>query len=133
MAARKELPPDVENFKRRDYSITCGTLETTNWREAIEYASRMKNSLIIDVRDHGELPELRLSGVMQLPVAELQKHPEKVSSVEQLFLFCKTGVRSAKAAAFLKEIFPEKKIVSIEGGILDPSSPLNSSYHGAKA
>ena len=133
MAARKELPPDVENFKRRDYSITCGTLETTNWREAIEWASRMKNSLIIDVRDHGELPELRLSGVMQLPVAELQKHPEKVSSVEQLFLFCKTGTRSAKAAAFLKEIFPEKKIVSIEGGILDPSSPLNSADHGAKA
>ena len=108
-------------------------METINWSKALEWVNLTKNALIIDVRTSGELPEMQFPGIVQIPKPELEKHPERIASVEHLFLFCRSGIRSAETAAFLKTTFPEKRIFSIEGGILDPSSPLNSAAYGAKA
>ena len=132
-SARKDLPADQEALRNKDYSIQCGAVETINWAKAIDWANQTENALIIDVRAPGELPEIQFPGIVQIPKPELEKHPERIASVEHLFLFCRSGIRSAETAAFLKTTFPEKRIFSIEGGILDPSSPLNSAAYGAKA
>ena len=132
-SVRKNIPSDRESFTKRDYSIQCGAVETINWNKAMEWASQIESALIIDVRAPGEWPEIQFPGSLQIPKPELEKHPERIASVEHLFLFCRSGIRSAKTAAFLKKTFPEKKIFSIEGGIMDPSSPLNSAAYGAKA
>ena len=131
--AREEIPNSSEEFIQKEYDIQCGAVETINWQKAVEWAKGFENSLIIDVRALGEGPEIGLSGVVQIPKSELEQQPEKVKKAEHVFLFCRSGVRSAQAAGFLKKIFPEKSIFSIEGGILDPSSPLKSAYHESKA
>jgi len=46
---------------------------------------------------------------------------------------CASGQRSQQLAIELKQQFPEKKIFSVEGGILHPSSPLNSNKNDKKA
>ena len=130
--ARREIPKTREEYLTRDYSIQCGVVEKISWKKALEWIRGFENSLIIDVRAIGEAPELDLSGVVQIPKPELEQHPEKLATTEHLFLFCRSGVRSAQAAGFLKKIFPEKKIFSIEGGILDPASPFNTVTHAAK-
>lgn len=132
-SARKDLPADRETLRNKDYSIQCGAVETITWAKAIDWTNQKENARIIDVRASGELPEMQFPGSLQIPKSELEKYPERLASVEHLFLFCRSGIRSAQAAAFLKKTFPEKRIFSIEGGILDPSSPLNSATYGAKA
>lgn len=132
-SAREEIPITREEFSKKDYAINCGAVETISWQKAMEWANGFENSLVIDVRALREEPQVELYGVVRIPKSELEQQPEKVKAAEHVFLFCKSGVRSAQAAGFLKNIYPEKRIFSIVGGILDPSSPLNSAYHESKA
>lgn len=127
-----QIPITREDFLKRDNSIQCGAVETISWQKTFEWAQGLENALIIDVRALGEAPELELSGVVQIPKPELEQRPEKIAAAEHVFLFCRSGVRSFQAASFLKKVFPEKKIFSIEGGIMDPASPINSVAYASK-
>ena len=61
--------------------------------------------LLLDVRNPDEWVEQRVPGVPLIPLAEL---PERVAEVprpddgQPLLVICRSGARSAKAAAFLR-------------------------------
>jgi adenylyltransferase/sulfurtransferase len=86
----------------------------------------MNNSVLVDIRETGEKPLLKKDYLRNMPQGELRENPELLSAYENILLVCASGQRSAQLATELKQQFPEKKIFSVEGGILHPSSPLNS-------
>ena len=126
----KDIPRNLEAFKSKNYDITCGLAESISWEKAFDWSRNLASSKLIDIREPGELPELQYSGIEKIPMSILLKDPKELEPVENILLFCKSGQRSQNLAEHLKKTFPEKKIFSVEGGILHPSSPLNSNIHG---
>jgi rhodanese-related sulfurtransferase len=96
-----------------------------SWIEAPELARRLEREprpLIIDVRGPDEFTgELgHLTGARNIPVAEL---PEKIGDLDrfktgQVVLVCRTQMRSAKAAAMLREA-GFRDVAVLRGGMLE--------------
>lgn len=124
--AREEIPKNKEKFRRKDYNISCGIAEIIKWDKALEWSKKLENYKLIDIREPNEEPFFKFSGIEKIPMRNLEKNPEQLKMVEHIILFCKTGKRSKNMAENLKKQFPEKKIFSVAGGILDPASPLKT-------
>lgn len=124
-ASKKNIPKNEAAFRKRGYNIRCGMTESISWKEAMKWPKKTDNFKLIDIREPGEVPAFNASWIENIPMSVLRNNPEQLKSVESIILFCKLGKRSKNLAEKLKKRFPQKKIVSIKGGILDPSSPLN--------
>jgi sulfur-carrier protein adenylyltransferase/sulfurtransferase len=83
--------------------------------------------VVLDVREPQEYQINRIEGSVLIPLGELgQRYGELDPSVE-IVAQCKSGMRSAKAAEFLRE--KGYRVKNLKGGILDwvdrvdPSQP----------
>lgn len=130
-ASGKNIPENEEAFRKTDYNITCGLAESISWEKALDWSRNLESLKLIDIRELNEEPRFERSGIEQIPIGELTENSELLERVEHILLFCKSGHRSMILAEQLKKRFPEKKIFSVEGGILHPSSPLKTENHGA--
>lgn len=72
--------------------------------------------LLIDVRDLAERKERSLGGE-HIPMTLLPKHVQFLPIERELILYCKSGVRSAKAVLYLRSVLPNVTILSLKGGI----------------
>lgn len=124
------IPQTEEAFTQTDYNLTCGLVEKITWENALHWTREIENSIIIDIREPKEEPEFDYPGIIKIPMDKLLDDTGVVEGVEEILLFCKSGNRSMKLARQLRKKFPEKKIFSIEGGILDSSSPLKKEFNG---
>lgn len=124
------IPEDKEAFGKMDYNVTCGFAVNVSWKKALDWSRNLESSKLIDIREPNEEPVFDQSGIEKIPMGELAENSQQLELVEHILLFCKSGQRSMKLAEQLKKRFPEKKIFSIEGGILHPSSPLKTEDHG---
>ena len=124
--SKKDLPADEEIFRSKNYNITCGLSESISWEKAMDWKHSLKSSILVDIREPEEEPVLEWEDISKIPMSVLKEDQEKVRSFENIILFCKSGRRSESMAAVLKKQFPEKKVFSVEGGIMHPASPLNS-------
>lgn len=126
--ARKDshlnIPKDKEAFKKTDYNITCGLAENISWEKALDWAANFEKSKLIDIREPDELPKMDQEKILKVPMSVLAKNPEHLQEYENIMLFCQSGQRSLNLAEQLKKLFPEKKIFSVEGGVLHPGSPF---------
>lgn len=129
--SRKNIPENEEAFSKTGYDVTCGLAENISWEKALDWSRNLERSKLIDIRELNEEPVFDRSGIEKIPMGQVADDPQQLRSVEHILLFCKSGQRSMKLAEQLKNIFPEKKIFSIEGGILHSSSPFNTEKHGA--
>ena len=127
-----KIPQSKEAFLNTEYNITCGLAENISWEKALDWARNSGSSILIDIREPGEEPLLEHELVKKIPMGKLTEDPGQVQSLENIILFCKSGGRSTSLAEQLKNTFPEKKIFSVEGGILHPSSPLKTEDHGTQ-
>jgi len=90
-----------------------------------------KRLIVIDVRLDEELQVARVSGAIHLPLDQFPSHAEKLDIPEdaEVMTLCHHGVRSLKAALFLREQGIAPRAKSIAGGIelwslaADPSVP----------
>lgn len=123
-ASAKEIPGNIEAFSKKHYDITCGLAEEISWEKALDWSKSLENVRLIDIREAYEEPQLDRPGIEKIPMNDLAEDPGQLEQVEHILLFCKSGQRSMKLAEQLKQRFPEKKIFSVKGGILHPSSPL---------
>ncbi|WP_339647228.1 HesA/MoeB/ThiF family protein [uncultured Salegentibacter sp.] len=123
---RENLPKSQKDFRNRNYNINCGIAEGINWEKALDWTRNMNNSILLDIREPGEKPFFEKEYLSKKPMGKIRNNPESLSAYENILLFCASGQRSSQLAKELKQQFPEKKIFSVEGGILDPASPLNS-------
>jgi molybdopterin/thiamine biosynthesis adenylyltransferase/rhodanese-related sulfurtransferase/molybdopterin converting factor small subunit len=83
---------------------------------------------IIDVREPNEYQINRIPGSELIPLGDVPKRYGELNPDEDLVVHCKSGVRSAKAADFLRSV-GFKRVLNLKGGILDwvdkvdPSQP----------
>jgi sulfur-carrier protein adenylyltransferase/sulfurtransferase len=110
-----EIPKSLEEFGQMNYELACEGVSQVSWDEATGLASG--GGTWVDVREHGEIPGFELGDFLEIPLSELEKRYSELNKLGELLLFCQSGIRSQKAALFLKNIFPEKRIFSIKGGI----------------
>ena len=96
-----------------DYEEFCGVptrdehanLAGGEWDiEPLEVQRRLKNNEVIrlvDVRDPVELHISSLPGALLLPLTQLPQRFNELNPADELVLFCRTGVRSARAVRLL--------------------------------
>ena len=83
---------------------------------------------VIDVREPDEFEIAHIEGVPQIPLSVLNQRFTELDPNQQLYIHCKSGVRSMKALNFLREQ-GYKYVKSVKGGIsawadeIDPSIP----------
>lgn len=122
---KQDVPADRETFRSKDYNITCGLSESISWEKALDWKHSLKSSILVDIREPDEEPVMEGEDISKIPMSVLTEDQEKVRDFENIILFCKSGQRSEHMAVELKKQFPEKKVFSVEGGIIHPASPLN--------
>ncbi len=98
---------------------------------SVELNERLKRGeplFILDVREPQEYQINRIEGSTLIPLGELGQRYVELDPSQEIIAQCKSGVRSAKAAAFLREK-GFRRVRNLRGGILDwidkvdPSQP----------
>jgi adenylyltransferase/sulfurtransferase len=123
-----------------DYEQFCGIApaapEATVVNNATEITSvelkqrmdRGEKLRIIDVREPNEYQINRIPGTELIPLGDVPKRYHELDPNEELIVHCKSGVRSGKAADFLRSV-GFTRVLNLKGGILDwidkvdPSQP----------
>jgi len=83
---------------------------------------------IVDVREPNELQINRIPGSLHIPLGDIPKRYNELDPAAEYVMQCKSGVRSGKAADFLRSV-GFKRVLNLKGGILDwidkvdPSQP----------
>jgi molybdopterin/thiamine biosynthesis adenylyltransferase/rhodanese-related sulfurtransferase len=81
---------------------------------------------VIDVREPDEYEIARIKGVPLIPLSVLQQRFTELNPNEQIYIHCKSGVRSMKALLFLREQ-GFKYLKNVKGGINAWSDEIDSS------
>ena len=110
-----------------DYNMFCGispepATPTSNPDEVT--VQEMKKALdnptlnihVIDVREQDEYEIARVKGVPLFPLSTLPHHFTELDPNKQMYIHCKSGVRSMRALNFLREQ-GFKYVKSVKGGI----------------
>jgi sulfur-carrier protein adenylyltransferase/sulfurtransferase len=71
--------------------------------EEFRSKTRERNYLLIDVRQPGEFAEGHIPGAQLIPLPEIEKRAAELDGEKNLILYCRTGGRSAVAAALIKD------------------------------
>jgi adenylyltransferase/sulfurtransferase len=107
----------------RDYDAWCGTVSVPDGvpeispRELAARASRGESLQLIDVREPHEWELVRVDGARLIPLATLDAEWHTLDATREVFVYCKGGVRSARAVADLRKRGFERAY-SVAGGIL---------------
>jgi molybdopterin/thiamine biosynthesis adenylyltransferase/rhodanese-related sulfurtransferase/molybdopterin converting factor small subunit len=123
-----------------DYDQFCGiapaapepvTVNSATEITAVELKQRLDRGekiKIVDVREPNEYQINRIPASTLIPLGDVPKRYNELDPDEELVVHCKSGVRSAKAADFLRSV-GFKRVLNLKGGILDwvdkvdPSQP----------
>lgn len=72
--------------------------------DEVKKAQESKEGRIVDVRTPEEYKEGHIQGSMLIPLQELPQHLDKLPNKEEtLYVYCRSGGRSAQAVAFLQQ------------------------------
>ena len=71
---------------------------------------------LVDVRSANEYGMVRIDGAISMPVDELEAHLHRLDRNVAVVCYCKSGIRSARAAALLVER-GFRDVVNLDGGI----------------
>lgn len=85
-----------------------------------EFAEQLKlkeNKILIDVRDPREFNTGYIPGAINLPLSKLKGHLDEIAKDKDVFLYCRSGMRSQQAARMLNKK-GYKNLVNLQGGIL---------------
>jgi adenylyltransferase/sulfurtransferase len=97
-------------------------------RELKAALDRGDQLVILDVREPQEWQIARIDGAVLIPLGEVPQRYGEIDKYQLVVCQCRSGIRSAKAAAFLRSVGFER-VVNLTGGILrwsdevDPSQP----------
>ncbi len=84
------------------------------------------NIRVIDVREQDEYDIARIKGVPLIPLSVLSQRFTELDPNQEIYIHCKSGVRSLKALGFLREQ-GFKYLKSVKGGINAWSEEIDSS------
>ena len=118
-----------------DYEMFChGAQDLTQAVPQIsvrELERRMKTGrpfFLLDVREPFEFEMARIDGANLIPLGELPARAQELDRDKEIFVFCHSGVRSERAAEFLRSA-GFSRVANVAGGIdawseeVDPAVP----------
>lgn len=123
-----------------DYEVFCGVQQEVVPEQAVaagteiepkELAERLRNGnrpFLLDVRNPEEWAITRLEGATLIPLPELDRRYTELPLDQEIVVYCRSGVRSANAADFLR-LKGYRNVKNLPGGTLrwsdeiDPSIP----------
>ncbi len=121
-----------------DYQQFCGVNPQTERGEtdwditARDLATRLAAGdrlVLLDVREPNEWDIAHLDGATLIPVNSVTARANELSTADEIVVYCKGGVRSARAVSQLRQL-GFRKLWNLKGGInawsedVDPSVPL---------
>ncbi len=123
--------PDLEPpHELIDYEDFCGISENGDKRILDITAGELKKMMdedteyqLIDVREPYEFDIANIGGTL-IPLNELDKRINEISSSKKTIILCRSGVRSAKAIAKLKPL-GFQNLYNLKGGILEWSEKID--------
>ncbi|MEO5952718.1 MAG: rhodanese-like domain-containing protein, partial [Chloroflexia bacterium] len=74
------------------------------------------NLVLLDVRETHEWDIVHLDNAKLIPVNSIAQHANELSTADDIVIYCKTGVRSARALAQLQQL-GFRKLWNLKGGI----------------
>lgn len=104
-----------------NYIRSCQTMEINESIDLQEFEEKyLQNSTqIIDVRDEFEEPIIKNERIVKIPLIELKDRFSEISKINDVVIFCKSGIRSLKAVKLLREELGFLNVRSLKGGISD--------------
>ena len=72
--------------------------------------------ILLDVREPFEFEMAQIEGANLIPLGELPTRWQELDREKEIFVFCHSGVRSARAAEFLRAA-GFSKVANVAGGI----------------
>ena len=97
--------------------------------EAINIESLVKNKeFLLDVREEYEYQDGHIKGAINLPLREILEKKDTLPKDKDIYVYCRSGHRSADAVNFLKSLGFEK-VHNVDGGFIDISF---NEYHKDK-
>ena len=122
-----EWNPDILNL----LALTALGKDKENFNkvEAKDVETLLKNKeFLLDVREEYEYQEGHIKGAVNLPLREILSQKDSLPKDKDIYVYCRSGHRSADAVNFLKSLGFEK-VHNIEGGFIDISF---NEYHKDK-
>ncbi|MDO1514220.1 HesA/MoeB/ThiF family protein [Maribacter confluentis] len=72
---------------------------------------------LVDVRTIKEFSRQYIAGAKHIPLSELKERANEIDLRTPVYIICQSGVRSKKAIALLRELFPSNEFVNVLGGM----------------
>ena len=118
--------PPAESLPTMTSTVSDREITVEELKRKME--TRERDLVVLDVREPQEFQICRIPGTVLIPLGEVPRRVGELDPSKEIVVHCKSGVRSAKAAEFLRSAgFPRVK--NLKGGILawidriDPSQP----------
>jgi len=122
-----EWNPDILNVLA--LNVISKSEESSTDIEAKDIENLLKNKeFLLDVREDYEYQDGHIKGAVNLPLREILGKKDSLPKDKDIYVYCRSGHRSADAVNFLKSLGFEK-IHNIEGGFIDISF---NEYHKDK-
>ena len=122
-----EWNPDILNILA--LSAISKSEENPTDVEASDIENLVKNKeFLLDVREEYEYQEGHIKGAVNLPLREILGKKDSLPKDKDIYVYCRSGHRSADAVNFLKSLGFEK-VHNVEGGFIDISF---NEYHKDK-
>ena len=122
-----DIPSTAEEFEKMNYEQHCGILQDgiKNISPLVfKEASKLPDTLIIDVREPDEHPKLKVPYIA-IPLSQLKQRFSEIHS-RSIILVCQSGKRSLAGALILQELAgPDITISHLEGGIQNLNQEIN--------
>lgn len=132
LAARPLNITAIEATNRGVADLPWAMLTTTPAVDEVDIAAidpLPPDAVLLDVREPAEFAEARVPGAINLPQADLATRLAEIPRDRPVFTICRSGMRSLRAAQFLKQQGYES-VASVQGGTLawqDSGRPVESS------
>ena len=122
-----EWNPDILNILA--LSAISKSEENSTDVEASDIGKLVKNKeFLLDVREEYEYQDGHIKGAVNLPLREILEKKDSLPKDKDIYVYCRSGHRSADAVNFLKSLGFDK-VHNIEGGFIDISF---NEYHKDK-
>ena len=122
-----EWNPDILNILA--LSAISKSEENPTDVEASDIEKLVKNKeFLLDVREEYEYQDGHIKGAINLPLREILEKKDTLPKDKDIYVYCRSGHRSADAVNFLKSLGFEK-VHNVEGGFIDISF---NEYHKDK-
>ncbi len=120
-------PIDYEMFCQGAPDLTAA-IPQIRVRELQDWMTSGRPFILLDVREPFEFEMARIEGASLIPLGELPSRYAELDRTQEIFVFCHGGVRSERAAEFLRSA-GFSKVTNVAGGIdawseeIDPNVP----------